>query len=100
MTPTCVNLLKDVKDARVQKVLAERIDALRSDPDRQGKQLHGELKDFRSVRAIGQRYRIIYRLEDEEVIVIAVSLGIRKDGDKSDVYELTRKLLRLGLLDD
>jgi mRNA interferase RelE/StbE len=100
LTPTCVGLLKDIKDARVRKSLADRIDLLQNNPDLQGKQLHGELRDFRSIRAVGQRYRIIYKVEEDTVVVIAVSLGIRKEGDKSDIYALTKKLLRLGLLAD
>jgi len=51
------------------------------------------------VRAVGQRYRIIYRVEDERVTVLVVALGIRKQGDKKDVYELAKKLLRSDLLD-
>jgi mRNA interferase RelE/StbE len=58
-----------------------------------------ELVGYRSVRAVGQRYRIIYRVEDERVTVLVVALGIRKQGDKKDVYELAKKLLRSDLLD-
>jgi hypothetical protein len=39
--------------------------------------------------------RILYKLEEEQVIVAVVALGIRK----MDVYELAKKLARLGLLD-
>jgi mRNA interferase RelE/StbE len=46
-----------------------------------------------------KRYRIIYRLEDEQVVVVVVAVGIRKAGDKGGVYALATKLARLGLLD-
>lgn len=49
--------------------------------------------------ADGQRYRIIYKVEDERVMVLVVALGIRKEGDKKDVYNLAKKLIRLGLLE-
>ncbi|MFN5137074.1 MAG: type II toxin-antitoxin system RelE family toxin, partial [Pseudanabaena sp.] len=60
----------------------------------------GELDGYYSVRAVGQRYRIIYAIEQAQVTVMIVALGIRKDGSKQDVYALTKKLLRLGLLDE
>lgn len=57
-----------------------------------------ELAGYRSVRAVGQRYRVIYRLEEDRVLVLVVAVGIRRQGAKSDVYELARKLFRLRLL--
>jgi mRNA interferase RelE/StbE len=29
-----------------------------------------------------------------------VALGMRKDGDKKDIYQLAKKLMRLGLLNE
>ncbi len=72
---------------------------LEYEPEKQGKPLSDELAGYRSIRAVGQRYRILYKLEEEQVIVAVVALGIRKAGDKKDVYELAKKLARLGLLD-
>ena len=50
------------------------------------------------MRAVGQRYRIIYQIRGNEVIVVIVAVGIRRDGAKDDIYTLTKKLLKLGLL--
>jgi len=33
------------------------------------------------------------------IIVYVVALGMRKEGDKRDIYALTRRLIRLGLLE-
>ena len=33
-----------------------------------------------------------------EVVVVIVAVGRRKASDKNDIYELAKKLLRLGLL--
>jgi mRNA interferase RelE/StbE len=63
-----------------------------------GKPLVGELAGFRSVRAVGQRYRIVYRVEHQEVTVLVVAAGRRRSGDKKDIYELARELLRQGRL--
>lgn len=99
LTPTSKTLLSEVRDTRIRKSLIERIDGLSKDPDKQGKTLIGELNRFRSLRAVGQRYRIIYRLDNDKIIVTIVALGLRKEGDKADIYKLTKKLLKLGLLD-
>ena len=48
---------------------------------------------------MGQKYRIIYRVERGVVTVLVVALGKRQAKSKDDIYELTRKLLRLGLID-
>jgi len=50
------------------------------------KPLTGDLTGYRSIRA--GRYRIIYRVEKEKILLIAVRLGIRKGGEKQDIYNL------------
>ena len=90
-------MLEAVRDRRVRRLLARRIDSLADEPEKQGKPLTGELATLRSIRAAGQRYRILYGVEEERVVVLVVALGLRKQGDRKDVYELARKLLRLRL---
>lgn len=97
--PTALRLLKEISDRRIRQKISDRIDKLQESPEIQGKPLIGELDGYYSVRAVGQRYRIIYAIEQSQVTVMVVSLGIRKDGSKQDVYALAKKLLRLGLLD-
>ena len=97
--PTAFKLLKEISDHRIRQKISDRIDKLRESPEIQGKPLLGELDGYYSVRAVGQRYRIIYAIEQAQVTVMIVALGIRKDGSKQDVYALAKKLLRLGLLD-
>ena len=99
LTVPARNQLAAIKDTRIRQNISKRISRLEDDPEKQGKPLSEELAGYRSIRAIGQRYRIIYKLETERVVVIVVALGIRKAGDKKDVYELVKKLARLGLLD-
>ena len=92
-------MLTKVKDRRIQKVLVERIEKLAVEPEKQGKALGDELAGYRSVRAVGQRYRIIYTVLKAEVVAMIVLVGRRRQGSKSDVYEFARKLIRQGLLD-
>jgi mRNA interferase RelE/StbE len=99
LTLPALRQLAAIKDTRIRESISRRINALEQDPDEQGKPMTGELLGYRSIRALGQRYRILYRLEAEQVVVVVVAVGIRKEGDKADIYELAKKLARLGLLD-
>lgn len=54
------------------------------------------------------RYRAVYSVEKKtlacgdvlhHIIIRFVACGIRKEGDKKDVYRLAKKLLEMGLLD-
>ncbi|PYM23116.1 MAG: plasmid stabilization protein [Candidatus Rokuibacteriota bacterium] len=97
-TETALKLVEAIADQRARRVITQRADQLARSPGQQGKPLIGELAGFRSVRAAGQRYRIVYRVERREITVLIVAVGRRRSGDKGDIYELARKLLRQGLL--
>jgi mRNA interferase RelE/StbE len=91
-------MLKAITDRRVREKLGSVIDGLASDPELRGKPLDEDLAGYRSVHAVGQRYRIIYRVERAIVTIIVVAAGIRKEGSREDIYRVAEKLLRLGLL--
>ena len=95
-----VDMLKRIADKRVRRKLVERVEALAVEPEKQGKPLTGDLTGYLSLRAVGQCYRIVYAIDRDIITVLVVAIGIRKDGDKKDIYTLARKLLRLHLLDD
>ena len=99
LTLPALKQLAAIRDTRIRESISRRINALENNPEEQVKPLAAELAGYRSIRAVGQRYRILYKLEEERIIVLVVALGIRKAGDKKDVYELAKKLARLGLLD-
>lgn len=88
-----------IADIRERTLLSKRIGELREDPDRQGKALSGELRGYRSIRAVERRYRIIYALDGDTVRVLVCHIGTRKAGDEHDVYETARKLIRARLVD-
>ena len=85
--------LDAITDARTYEAISRKIYALELEPDKQGKQLRRGLADYRVVRAAGQRYRVIYQIAMLENIVTVVVIGIRKEGDKRDVYRLASKRL-------
>jgi mRNA interferase RelE/StbE len=93
-----MKLLSELSDRRIREKIGVVIDRLSDEPEKQGKALLGDLAGFRSLRAVGQRYRIIYKVRGDEVIVLIVAIGIRHDGAKDDIYNLAKKLFRLGLL--
>ncbi|MBK5281131.1 MAG: type II toxin-antitoxin system RelE/ParE family toxin [Nitrospiraceae bacterium] len=98
LTPHARVMLEAIQDRRVRDKIRDRIDGLAEEPEKQGKPLTGELTGYRSLRAVGQRYRIIYRIEEGKVLVLVMALGIRKEGSGKDIYMLAQKLLRLRLL--
>lgn len=100
LTPTALKLLSDISDRRIREKIGAVIDRLTEDPEKQGKALLGELSGLRSLRAVGQRYRIVYQVRDNAIVVVILAVGIRRDGAKDDIYNLAKKLFRLGLLGD
>lgn len=93
LTAQAQQLFSQIKDRREQELLLARLDKLKQEPDKQGKALSDELIGYRSIRAVGQRYRIIYRIEQDKVLVVVVGIGRRKEGDKRDIYAVTKRLL-------
>ena len=98
LTPHARVMLETIQDRRVRDKIRDRIDGLAQEPEKQGKSLTGELTGYRSLRAVGQRYRVIYRIEEGKVLVLVMALGVRKEGSGKDIYVLAQKLLRLRLL--
>jgi len=84
-----------------RKQIAAKIDGLERDPSSQGRPLVDALTGFRRVAAAG-RYRVVFhvddRNEDDTHVVTVVAVGIRKDGDKSDVYAIATRLMEKGEL--
>ena len=86
-------MLGAVKDRRHQDLLRDRIDALQTSPELQGTPLEGDLRGFRTVRAVGQRYRIVYSVAESVVTVYVVAVGLRKEGSCKDVHRLTDRIV-------
>jgi mRNA interferase RelE/StbE len=91
-------MLRSISDRRIRSQIIQRTEKLTEEPEKQGKPLGGELAGYRSVRAAGQRYRIVYRVDRGEVQVLIVAVGIRRDTHRRDVYRLAQRLVQMGLL--
>jgi mRNA interferase RelE/StbE len=97
--PKTLDMLGAISDRRIPRTIGACIDTLANDPGKQGKPLSGELAGYRRLRAAGQRYRIIYQVDQGRIVVVVVATGLRKEVDKRDVYALAKRLIRLGLLE-
>jgi mRNA interferase RelE/StbE len=98
VTPAALDMLREIRDRREQGKVRQVISSLADEPKKKGKALTGEFSGFRVTRAAGQRYRIIYTVEEEKVRVVVVAAGRRKDGDRKDIYSLVRKMFEGGVL--
>jgi mRNA interferase RelE/StbE len=99
LTPTAKRMLEAITDRRVRRTVRACIDGPAHDPDQQGMPLLADLAGYRSLRAVGQRYRIIYRIDRGQIVVVVVAVGLLRAGDRRGIYALARKLLRLRLLE-
>ena len=78
---TCHALIEKILDKKIQRTILDRIKSLSDEPDKEGKRLVKDLSGFRSIHVVG-RYRIIYKIDKQTVIVHVLASGIRKEGDK------------------
>ncbi len=91
--PLAEKMFAEVKDQRIRKTIANRIDKLAVDPLMQGKPLRDKLAGYYSVRTFRQRYRIVFAVDLEHAVIFIVGIGIRRQGSTSDIYERVNKLI-------
>ena len=98
-TATAANLLGEITDRRVRQLIFDTSKRLELEPAKQGAPLTRELAGFRDLRAVGQRYRVLYRVDEGQRLVQVVAVGLRREGSRDDIYELAKRLLRIGLIE-
>ena len=98
-TSEAMDTLRSIRDRRIRSEIIQRIEKLTDEPDKQGKPLLGDLAGYRSIRAVGQRYRVVYSIDWDQARVVVIAAGIRRDGDGRDIYGLAQRLIRLGLVE-
>jgi mRNA interferase RelE/StbE len=94
LTDEALSDLDAISDRRTYAAIERKIDELVTDPVRRSESLAGTLSDFRSVRAAGKRYQVIYQVLVLEGVVTVVVIGIRKDVGKCDAYRVASKRLK------
>ena len=98
ITPAALEALEAVADRRTRSAIVRRIDAMAEEPKKLGKTLRGWLTGFLSLRTAGQRYRVIYKVDDGKKRIQVYLVGIRKEGNRRDVYALAERLVKRGLI--
>lgn len=98
ITPTALEALGRIADQRTRSAIVRRIDTLAEEPEKQGKLLRGWLTGFSSVRAAGQRFRVVYKVDNSKQKVVVYLVGIRKEGSRKDIYSLAERLVQRGLI--
>lgn len=101
---TAADALRRIGNRAIQRKIVDKVEDLRgvTQPEQIGKPLQDELRGL--YRLPFGRYRILYRVirtargRDTLVRIQVAYVGIRKEGDKIDVYQLARKLRRRGLI--
>jgi mRNA interferase RelE/StbE len=82
-TETAIKHIKGIRDRRERGKIKDRIKKLKTDPFMQSKPLRGELEGLRCVRAVGQRYRVLFAVENDPPVVTIHFAGIRKEGTRT-----------------
>lgn len=77
-----------------RKAISEGLLRLETEPAKRGKPLTKDLEGYYTIRLAGQRYWAVYSISVSQGVVTVVVIGIRKAGDKRDVYRVASK--RLG----
>jgi mRNA interferase RelE/StbE len=98
ITPAALEALEAVADRQTRGAIVRRIDAMTEEPKKLGKPLRGWLTGFLSLRTAGQRYRVIYKVDDGKKRILVYLVGIRKEGKRRDVYALAERLVKRGLI--
>lgn len=90
---------QDVKalDGSVRKQLRKVLEKqLAIDPEGYGLPLHGSLPGYWK-HQFGSR-RVVYRVYPQRHVVVACSVGVRKQGDAEDIYRQLESVAKTGRL--
>ena len=92
---------------KIRHAILEKTRSLANcNPKTAHKRLAGPLSEYYSIRV--SRYRAIYRVDEERltngdvlvfVRVLMVAAGMRKAGDRRDIYRLAERLIRFAAIE-
>lgn len=75
-----------------QRSAIKRMQKLVIEPQQQGRPLSGDLAGYRRIRT--GRLRIIFRVDQKKATVYIIAVGLRRAGDKADIYQITKKVTK------
>lgn len=92
ITKYCAQQIRGLpKSAREKAVNKLRL--LDAAPEQRGKPLLGQLKGLYTIPLAG-RYRGIYRIDKDDLVVFVLTVGIRREDARDDVYVVAERLFR------
>ena len=81
---------------KTYETIRDLIRGLEFDPEKQGEPLQGILRGLYSLHY--SRFRLIYRIDKEEFVVLVVAGGYHKEDSRTDIYKLIERALESGRL--
>lgn len=77
--------LKELRklDGAIRLQLLKKLQARQGNPRVPGDALHG-MKDCYKIKLRGAGYRLVYRVEDERIVILVVAIGKRERGSVYD----------------
>ena len=75
-------------DKSIRIHLAKKLEKRLTQPRVPAAELSGELKGFYKVKSSATGYRLVYFIQDEELVVLVVAVGRR---DKDEIYKKSAK---------
>ena len=92
ISPEAHKSLALIKEKKILREIYKAFEALAVDPEAQGKDLHDVLEGYRSIHAWRDRYRIVFQVRGDEVVMVMV--GKRLPGKKDDIYAAAQRLVK------
>ncbi len=81
---------------KTYETVRDLIQDLEFEPGQKGEPLRGALRGFYSRHY--SRFRIIYRIDGTEFVVLVVGAGYHESGSRNDIYKAIEKMLGSGKL--
>lgn len=79
---------------KTYETIRDLICDLESDPEKKGEALRGRLRGLHSRHY--SRFRIIYRIDGRELIVVVIGAGFHESDSRSDIYRAIERLVESG----
>ncbi len=82
---------------KTYEALRDLIFELEFSPEQKGEALTGELHGLHSLHY--SRFRVIYRIHNNEALVVVLAAGWHESGSRKDIYRILERLVESGVID-
>ena len=81
---------------KTYETIRDLVRDLEFEPNKKGEPLRGTLSGLYSRHY--SRFRIIYHVDSDELVVLVIACGFHEDGSRKDIYKLIERALESGTL--